>query len=460
MKRSRNETFQYLYQLCERYQAQGRQVKESNLLLKEYAQFALKRFMLYLIGSEKNITDDVINLMTECYKMPFTRESVRNLLEEQPVSSDEVFTVLSKLLAVFTEADIQNEAKYGSTSLFLLEFLNELGLEFITSETVQNNDKTIRTLGVLMQRLRSYRSAYLQNWKKFHQEKKNSVLSEPKIQAPEPEESLEELLQKLDALTGLTSVKQELNSLINLLKVHKLRAERNMPKTSVSLHMVFSGNPGTGKTTVARMLGKIYKALGVLNKGHLIEVDRSGLVSGYVGQTAMKTKQVIESALGGVLFIDEAYALTANTGANDFGIEAINTLLKAMEDNRNDFIVIVAGYTDLMQEFLDSNPGLRSRFNKQIIFEDYTPEELMQIFKGLCKNAYFELTEQASVHVLQFFEQRVKDAPAGFANGRDVRNYFEKALTNQANRLAGLETVTDEDLMTISEDDVKSIELF
>ena len=248
--------------------------------------------------------------------------------------------------------------------------------------------------------------------------------------------------------------------MINLLKVHKLRAERNMPQTSVSLHMVFSGNPGTGKTTVARMLGKIYKALGVLSKGHLIEVDRSGLVSGYIGQTAMKTKQVIESALGGVLFIDEAYALTANTGANDFGTEAVNTLLKAMEDNRNNLIVIVAGYTDLMQEFLDSNPGLRSRFNKQIIFEDYTPEELMQIFTGMCKNAYFELTEQASAHVLTFFEERVKDAPAGFANGRDVRNYFEKALTNQANRLAGLETVTDEDLMTITEDDVKSIELF
>ncbi len=454
MKRSRNETLQYLYQLCERYQAQGRQIKDADMPLKDYAQFAVMKFMLYLIGSEGHVTDYEINLLTECHKIPFTKEYVRKFLEEKPVSADEVFTILSKLLAVFTEADIQNEAKYGSTSFLLLEFLNELGLEFITSENLQNNDKTIRALGVLMQRLRSYRSAYLQNWKKFHQEKQKQQ------EAPEQEISFEELLEELNALTGLTSVKQELNSLINLLKVHKLRAERNMPQTSVSLHMVFSGNPGTGKTTVARMLGKIYKALGVLSKGHLVEVDRSGLVSGYVGQTAMKTKQVVESALGGVLFIDEAYALTANTGANDFGTEAVNTLLKAMEDNRNNLIVIVAGYTDLMQEFLDSNPGLRSRFNKQIIFEDYTPEELMQIFKGMCKNAYFELTEQASKHVLTFFEERVKASPAGFANGRDVRNYFEKALTNQANRLAGLETVTDEDLMTITEDDVKSIELF
>lgn len=451
MKRSRIETLQYLYQLCERYQAQGRQIKDSDMPMKDYAQFAVMKFMLYLIDSKQIITEDEISLLTKYHRIPFTKEYIKNLLEEKPVSADEVFTILSRLLTVFTEADIQNEAKYGSTSFLLLEFLDELGLEFVTSE---NHEKTIRALGVLMQRLRSYRSAYLQNWKKFHQEKQ-------KVQeAPEPEISFEELLEELNALTGLTSVKQELNSLINLLKVHKLRAERNMPQTSVSLHMVFSGNPGTGKTTVARMLGRIYKALGVLSKGHLVEVDRSGLVSGYVGQTAMKTKQVIENALGGVLFIDEAYALTANTGANDFGTEAVNTLLKAMEDNRNDLIVIVAGYTDLMQEFLDSNPGLRSRFNKQIIFEDYTPEELMQIFTGMCKNAYFELTEPASAHVRKFFEERVQASPAGFANGRDVRNYFEKALTNQANRLAGLESVTDEDLMTITEDDVKSIELF
>ena len=483
MKRSRNETLQYIYKLCEQYEAQGRQAKGSNMPLKDYAQFAVMKFMLYLAGSDQNITDYEVNLISDCHKIPFTKEYITKFLEEKPVSADECFTVMSRLLSVFTEADIQNEAKYGSTSFLLLEFLNELGLEFITYENIQNDDRTTRALGVLMQRLRTFRSAYLKNWMKMHHNQINPfAMPEPdrpeqRMERPaevpelkkeessdtkksEPEETLEDLLRNLNELTGLSGVKEDLNSLINLLKVHKIRAQRNMPQTSVSLHMVFSGNPGTGKTTVARMLGKIYKSVGVLEKGHLIEVDRSGLVSGYVGQTAMKTQKVIESALGGVLFIDEAYALTANTGGNDFGTEAVNTLLKAMEDNRDNLIVIVAGYTDLMQEFLDSNPGLRSRFNKQIIFNDYTAEELMSIFTGMCSKAFFKLTEQASACALGFFENRVNQALPNFANGRDVRNYFEKALTNQANRLAAMVSVTDEDLMTINEEDVKSIELF
>ena len=477
MKRSRNETLQYLYKLCEQYEAQGRQVKGVNMPMKDYAQFAVMKFMLYLIGSDRNVTDDEVKLISNCHRIAFTKEYIQKFLEEKPVSGDEMFSILSRLLVVFTEADIQNEARYGSTSFLLLEFLNELGLEFITYENIYNDDRTTRALGVLMQRLRTFRSAYLKNWMKMHHDRVNPFvmpksdrpeqrmerpadISEVKPEPENSEESLEELLKQLNELTGLTNVKEDLNSLINLLKVHKLRAERNMPQTSVSLHMVFSGNPGTGKTTVARMLGKIYKAVGVLEKGHLIEVDRSGLVSGYIGQTAMKTKQVIESALGGVLFIDEAYALTANAGGNDFGTEAINTLLKAMEDNRDNLIVIVAGYTDLMQEFLDSNPGLRSRFNKQIVFEDYSPEELMSIFNGMCSKAFFRLSESASACVLNFFENRVNQHLTGFANGRDVRNYFEKALTNQANRLAGMVSVTDEDLMTITEEDVKSIELF
>ena len=488
MKRSRNETLQYIYKLCEQYEAQGRQAKGSNMPLRDYAQFAVMKFMLYLVGNDRNISDYEVNLISECHKIPFTKGYITKFLEEKPVSADECFTVISRLLVVFTEADIQNEARYGSTSFLLLEFLNELGLEFITYENIQNEDRTTRALGVLMQRLRTFRSAYLKNWMKMHHnqinpfampeqnrpeqrmersakipglKKENDKTHDSESQdTEEQEESLEDLLKNLNELTGLSGVKEDLNSLINLLKVHKLRAERNMPLTSVSLHMVFSGNPGTGKTTVARMLGKIYKAVGVLEKGHLVEVDRSGLVSGYVGQTAMKTQKVIESALGGVLFIDEAYALTSNAGGNDFGTEAVNTLLKAMEDNRDNLIVIVAGYTDLMQEFLDSNPGLRSRFNKQIVFNDYTPEELMNIFTGMCSKAFFKLTEQASAIALSFFENRVKQELSGFANGRDVRNYFEKALTNQANRLAVMVSVTDEDLMTINEEDVKSIELF
>ena len=268
----------------------------------------------------------------------------------------------------------------------------------------------------------------------------------------EPEPTIEELKAELEGYIGLGAIKKEVSNLINMVTVHKMRQEHGLPVVDLSLHMVFSGNPGTGKTMIARLMAKIYKALGILSKGHLTEVDRSGLVAGYVGQTAIKTSKVIEQAKGGVLFIDEAYALT-DKGGNDFGGEAIDTLLKAMEDNRDDLVVVVAGYDGLMDDFIHSNPGLESRFNRFLHFDDYSIDEMMDIFKMRCKVSSYTLAEGAEKEVRKLIEEESRDIIA-FGNARGVRNIFEDILVHQANRLAGEQDITAEKLMEIRPCDV------
>ena len=275
--------------------------------------------------------------------------------------------------------------------------------------------------------------------------------------APAPEkEKLEDLLAELDSYTGLKAVKREVHDLIDLARVEALRREHGLPTADLSLHMVFSGSPGTGKTTIARLMARIYHTLGILSKGQLVEVDRSGLVAGYVGQTAIKTRKVVDSALGGVLFIDEAYALNGG-GENDFGQEAIDTILKAMEDHRDDLVVIVAGYEELMERFIHSNPGLESRFNRFLHFADYTAEELLEIFEHQCKKGCYTLSPEAREAAGKLLEEAAK-SPAAFGNARGVRNLFERVLVCQANRLAKLDHVEKEDLMGITADDVKAAE--
>lgn len=260
-------------------------------------------------------------------------------------------------------------------------------------------------------------------------------------------------LQQLDKLIGLESVKEEVNKLTNFIKVQNLRKQKGMNAITISYHCVFTGNPGTGKTTVARIVAQIYRELGILKKGQLVETDRSGLVAEYVGQTAVKTNKIIDSALDGVLFIDEAYSLVQG-GGNDYGKEAIATLLKRMEDDRDRLVVILAGYDNEMKLFIDSNPGLQSRFNRYIHFSDYNAEELMAIFKLNLKKFDYELTNDAEQKISHLFSYAVSHKDQNFGNGRYARNVLEKTLENQATRLASVSEITEQMLRTIEENDI------
>ena len=263
--------------------------------------------------------------------------------------------------------------------------------------------------------------------------------------------------QELDDLIGLGSVKTEVRSLANFVKLQKEREAKGLKTAKVSYHLVFYGSPGTGKTTVARIVGRIYKDLGVLKKGHTVETDRAGLCGQYVGQTGPKTDSVIAKALDGVLFIDEAYSLVPEGGAgNDYGQEAISTILKRMEDYRDRLVVIVAGYRNEMQRFIDSNPGLQSRFNRYIDFPDYSSGELADIFKMYMKKNQYTLGKDAEEYLKECFEYAVAHKDRNFGNARYARNVFEKSIQAQANRLAGESNLDKDKLTELTVDDLKN----
>lgn len=456
---------------------------KTGISMREMIRFDLLQFLAALIDSNGNALYSEISFINEYLGEYFTPEKLLNFKYERTANETFIKTI-PRSFTYFAEADLSGKSacttKGFTKSRYLYNIYTQLGQEFIAcdsnisdSELAQLTDysemleKYLREHDLYEPRkILSNSSTVQPNTSKSSANKANAPVSDTKAtlegmkgqlnkkELSDTDITLESLMQELNDLTGLDAVKKEIKSLINLLKVKKLREERGMKQPSMSLHMVFSGNPGTGKTTVARLLAKIYKCLGVIPKGQLIEVDRSGLVEGYVGQTATKTKEVVESALGGILFIDEAYTLTAGKDGKDFGQEAVDTLLKMMEDNRDNLIVIVAGYTELMEEFVNSNPGLRSRFNKYIFFTDYTSEQLYNIFMDMCKKQDYMPNEPGKKFVKEYFAKRVENRDENFANAREVRNYLERSISRQASRIVELDEVSDKQLKTLTKSDL------
>lgn len=408
----------------------------------------LFRWFSYLGLGDNQITDNELEFINELMDESYSRDDIMAL------SGAELGDLDSFAYSCQIDEFTSNFGIDESLTSNLFECFRMCGGLFVFVDGTEIDENTLNRFNTYISTLKS---RYNITPTKLMAKSANDIMgeiqsSQDKIPEDDETHSLDEYLEKLNKLIGLRKVKKDVNSLINLVRIRKLRQDRGIKQPAMSLHLVFSGNPGTGKTTVARLLSKIYHEIGLLSKGHLIETDRSGLVGGYVGQTAIKTQDVIQSAMGGILFIDEAYSL-AQANENDYGREAIDTLLKAMEDNRDDLIVIVAGYPDLMDNFLHSNPGLESRFNKFIYFEDYDGEELYEIFDLMACEANLTLDEGARQYLKEYFETLYEHRPKNFANGRTVRNLFEEVITRQANRLAGDDDITDEELNTLTYED-------
>ncbi|MDR0819565.1 MAG: AAA family ATPase [Oscillospiraceae bacterium] len=460
-------------------QALLRRTENTNLL--EIIKMEILFFSLAVIDSNRNIAFGEEMYYNDITKLFGGEEYISTGRIQSLISSqaDKIIKYLNSVpvwIQWFTEIDnntMERSTKppYVILSKLLLDAYRSIGWGLVASDGVKQETE-VRTLTIFLTKIENY---ILDNIKpkapfrgeSFELPAESGVYARPAParqydepqSAQETEATLDDLRAELNALTGLNSVKEDVNSLVNLLQIRKIRQERGMAVPDMSLHLVFSGNPGTGKTTVARLLSRIYNKMGLLSNGQLIEVDRSGLVANYVGQTAGKVNEVIKRAKGGVLFIDEAYSLTVGRSSVDYGFEAVDTLLKGMEDNRGDLIVIAAGYPDRMREFLESNPGLESRFNKFVNFPDYTPQELAAIFNSLCvKNGLF-MRAQAIRAMTEFFAARYLNRGDNYANGRDVRNYFEIVLRRQADRLSASPNPTDDELSELLFEDINGIML-
>ena len=408
----------------------------------------MMEFALYLADADGVITQEEQDLIKDTLQLKLRADEVTEMRRRIAAQGGTYGSTRPRAMKYFILADagkkIGNDPNKYQNAQILTDTYKLFAEHILATKdnaTEKETNRMTQYITMLETFLKEYGVFYTSNFKII---KAKPLLVERKVVDPGDQENVDKLMESLNSLVGLDRVK-------------KMREAKGMKTADVSKHMVFYGNPGTGKTTVARLLGKIFQGLGVLKGGQLIEVDRGGLVCGYVGQTAIKTQEVIDKAMDGVLFIDEAYTLNVGKGENDFGQEAVDTLLKAMEDNRDRLIVIVAGYEEPMDEFLDSNPGLKSRFNKYIRFDDYSPEQLIKILEGMCSGKDYKLSPEARQAAIDYFDNCLRTQAENFANAREVRNFLEKAITNHATRVVSIKEPTEEQLCTIILDDVKDI---
>lgn len=465
--------------IAEKIDKHIRKTKILDISVKELLRIDIRNFLIYLTLADRVITKDEIRYINKSLGYTFDSETMKSFAACSKMISDDFLNQPPASLHYFLDYAkddfVVHEAKYYDIKkLYLLTF-QIIGEDFLSSckhiDTQEVNQLT-RYRFMLESTIKAHtknggitpfcpdRIPFKLHSKEIDEksDQQEEIAFVGNITGGDKTiDDLDTLLEELDSLIGLSSVKEEVKNLINLLKIIELRTKNGLKAPSVTKHFVFTGNPGTGKTTVARLLSQIYCSLGILSKGHIVEVDRSGMVAAYMGQTALKVKDVISKAKGGVLFIDEAYSLSNETPGGDFGQEAIDTLVKEMEDNRDDLIVIVAGYPDLMDKFIKSNPGLKSRFQKNIYFPDYTAPDLYDIFLHFCKKNDYSLNNDAQIYLKEQLEYYVKHKDKYFGNARDVRNFLDIAISTQANRLL-TENITNADtLMTLKPSDLSHI---